>query len=794
MKANRMWLFADVLEKNKRMFKVPVYQRNYDWNHIQCEKLYQDIICANEKNIQHFTGTIVYIDDIQGGSGLNEVLIIDGQQRITTMYILLKALYDASKGVSVRTENEIEEVMFNRHCEEVYKVKLKPVKTDNEQLTLLIKDRTEEMDRNSNVYKNYIIFKNLIEDSINKGLELNDILNGIKKLEVVEIVLDKSQGDDPQKIFESINSTGLELSLADLIRNYLLMDDINQEELYEDYWLDIEKNVGYKNLGDFVINFLNSQISGSVKIKNAYSLFKEYCQDNNFSHKDILTKLKKTSKYYGAFIGEIKCYSNEITKYLNAFNTIKQTTILPLLFRVFDDYEENNINEDTLCKLLNYMLTYLIRTNACEINKNMAKFMKSIYDRAFDGDYNNYYEKFVIFLNDLRANDRMPTDKEFEDALIYKPLYKKNICKYILSVIENSTKEHIDVTNLTIEHIMPQKENAAVWRKEIGEDYSNVYEVYLHTLGNLTITGHNSELGTKAFSEKKKIIRENSKANILNKEVLDVDKWNEKSIKRRAKILAKRIIKEFEYINLHSNKNMSVENSFDINSNEDFSNTKPEEFIFIGEHTKVTSWVNLLSKAINIIYDIDSDFIVDLANKNYSIPNATRIYISNDMRNIRKAKQIDNSGIYFETNLSANNIISFIRDLMLKMGLELEDFTFSLSEVPFDIKNEKTWKEGMIPVAKLFYYLIEDLIRLSLISRDEINKLKTKEYTKKLFKSTDYPAIANNRDDNMGNSTQKRYRAKPIIFEESNIYISTQFFDSDREDIIDWYKEHIKQV
>lgn len=693
MKANRMWLFADVLEKNKRMFKVPVYQRNYDWNHIQCEKLYQDIICANEKNIQHFTGTIVYIDDVQGGSGLNEVLIIDGQQRITTMYILLKALYDTSKGVSVRTENEIEEVMFNRHCEEVYKVKLKPVKTDNEQLTLLIKDRTEEMDRNSNVYKNYIIFKNLIEDSINKGLELNDILNGIKKLEVVEIVLDKSQGDDPQKIFESINSTGLELSLADLIRNYLLMDDINQEELYEDYWLDIEKNVGYKNLGDFVINFLNSQISGSVKIKNAYSLFKEYCQDNNFSHKDILTKLKKTSKYYGAFIGEIKCYSNEITKYLNAFNTIKQTTILPLLFRVFDDYEENNINEDTLCKLLNYMLTYLIRTNACEINKNMAKFMKSIYDRAFDGDYNNYYEKFVIFLNDLRANDRMPTDKEFEDALIYKPLYKKNICKYILSVIENSTKEHIDVTNLTIEHIMPQKENAAVWRKEIGEDYSNVYEVYLHTLGNLTITGHNSELGTKAFSEKKKIIRENSKANILNKEVLDVDKWNENSIKRRAKTLAKRIIKEFEYIDLHSNKNVPIENSFDINSNDDFSNTKPEEFIFIGEHAKVTSWVNLLSKAINIIYDIDSDFIADLANKNYSIPNATRIYISNDIRNIRKAKQIYNSGIYFETNLSANNIISFIRDLMLKMGLDLEDFTFSLSEAPFDIKMKKRGKK-----------------------------------------------------------------------------------------------------
>ena len=185
-----------------------------------------------------------------------------------------------------------------------YKLKLKPVKSDNEQLLLLIKDKTDEMDRNSNIYKNYITFKNLIEETITSGLELNDILNGIKKLEMVEIVLDKSQGDEPQKIFESINSTGLELSLADLIRNYLLMDDLNQDELYENYWSSIEKNVGYRNLGDFVINFLNSQISKTVNSKNAYRLFKEHCEANNLSHEDVLINLKRTSKYYGAFIGE----------------------------------------------------------------------------------------------------------------------------------------------------------------------------------------------------------------------------------------------------------------------------------------------------------------------------------------------------------------------------------------------------------------------------------------------------------------------------------------------------------
>lgn len=680
MKANRMWLFSDVLEKNKRVFKVPVYQRNYDWTNIQCEKLYSDIIKASERNCQHFTGSIVYIDDINGGSGLNEVLIIDGQQRITTMYILLKALYDASKGESVRVESEIEEVMFNRHCEESYKVKLKPVKTDNVQLTLLLKDELENMDRNSNVYKSYNIFVSLIKKSLEEGLELSDILDGIKKLEVVEIILDKLQGDEPQKIFESINSTGLELSLADLVRNYLLMDDEKQEELYEKYWLEIEKNVGYRNLGDLVINYLNSQISGNVNSKNAYRLFKEDCENHRYSHEDVLKKLKQTSKYYGAFIGVNNYYGANVQKYLDAFNMIKQTTVLPLLFRVFDDYEYGRINEDVLCKVLDYLLTYLVRTTACEINKNMAKFMKSLYGRVIDDSYDNYFEKFVVFLNDVRANDRMPTNDEFRESLIYKPLYKKNICKYILSVIENSTKEHIDVSNLTIEHILPQKENAAVWKKEVGEDYNSVYEKYLHTLGNLTITGHNSELGTRAFAEKKNIIRSNSKANILNKDVLSAENWNEESILVRAKNLADILINQFDYIDLHSDFSERKEEYYGVDGDFDFSNTKPVEIVFVGEHIKVKNWSDLLTKTMSTAFDLDPDKISDLAERNYSISNATRAYISNDERKFRKAKQINKSGIYYEVNLSANNIVTFVKELLAEMQLDLDDYSLILSE------------------------------------------------------------------------------------------------------------------
>ena len=792
MKANRMLLFSDVLEKNKRVFKVPVYQRNYDWSNVQCEKLYSDIIKANKNDRQHFTGTIVYIEDVNGGSGLNEVLIIDGQQRITTIYILLKAIYDASKGISFGIEHEIEEVMFNKHCDEKFKVKLKPVKTDNDQLLLLIKDKIDDMDRNSNVYKNYVTFKKQIERTLSSGLELGDILNGVKQLEIVEIILDKHQGDEPQKIFESINSTGLDLSLADLIRNYLLMDDDKQDELYEEYWLEIEKNVGYSNLGDFVINFLNSQISKSVNGKNAYHLFKEHCKENGLSHEDVLKKLRKTSKYYGAFIGENNYYSGQVSYYLKSFYSIKQTTILPLIFKIFDDYEDRNIDEVILCNVLNYLLTYFVRITACEENKNLSKFMKSMYDRVFDGSYNNYYEKFVIFLNDLRANNRMPTNKEFQEALIYKPLYKKPICKFVLAVIENSTKEHIDISNLTIEHILPQKINAAVWKKEVGENYSSVYENYLHTLGNLTITGHNSELGTKSFNDKKKIIKENSKANILNKDVLLAERWDDKSIINRAKNLSNILINQFMYVAIHSDIMETNELAFNVDSDVDFSNTKPDGFSFVGEYTKVSSWADLLSKFINLAFDLDADLFKGLASSNYSIPSASRIYISNDKRLLRKEKEIESSGIFYECNLSSNNIISFIKNLLIKMTLDVDDFSFSLSEIPFDINNEKTWVEGLLPVAKLFYYLVEDLIKKDKITIDEIEKLKTKTYSKSLFPATDYPAIANNRTDNMGNSTLKRYRAKALIFNGVEIYVSTQFFDSDRDAVILWYKKHLE--
>lgn len=542
----------------------------------------------------------------------------------------------------------------------------------------LIQDKVEKMDRTTNVYKSYITFKKLIQNSLENGFELKDILFGIKKLEVVEIILDKHQGDMPQKIFESINSTGLDLSLADLIRNYLLMDEDNQDYLYQEYWLDIEKNVGYKNLGDFFINYINSQVTKAVNSKNAYTLFKETCEVNSYSNEDVLKKLKRTSKYYGVFIGENISYSKEIQRLLVSFNMIKQTTVLPFIFNIFDDFEDGKIKEEELINILEYTLTYLIRNTTCESTKNLSKFMKSLYTRAFSECKENCFKKFVSFLNNLKANDRMPDDKEFFEALIYKPIYKKSICKYVLSSIENSTKETINTDNLTIEHILPQKENAVLWKKSLGEEYSKVYEVYLHTLGNLTFTGYNSELGTKSFSEKKRIIRENSKATILNKCVLSANDWNEDAILTRAKNLAELVVKKFKYIEIDNDVDEKNNLYYNLTEKIDYRGTKPREFSLIGEYTKVTSWKDLLSKFIILTFNMDKSIYNEFANSDFSIENATRAYITHDNRKLRDGIEIENSGIYYESNLSANNIVSFIKSIVLKMNLELDDLNIYL--------------------------------------------------------------------------------------------------------------------
>lgn len=685
MQPYKAWMIQDVIEKNKRVFKIPVYQRNYDWNNIQCEKLYDDVLIAFDKDKKHFVGSVVYIKGEYASSRLEEALIIDGQQRITTIYILLKAMLDVAKEIKeVRIEEELEDYLYNRRCDEKYKLKLKPVKSDNEQLWLLMKDKFDECDVNSNIIRNYNLFKKLINNSLRKGLLLGDILEGLKKLEIVEIILDTSQGDEPQAIFESINSTGLELSLADLIRNFLLMDDKNQDELFENYWLPMEKKIGYSNLAEYFIQYLNYKIGDSVNSKNAYEKFKHYYYDNFDSHEGFLKDLLHNSSFYAAFIGRDNKFSKEVNVYLDDFRTLDQSTMYPFLFAMFNDFSECIINESVLLKVLSLLRSYSLRRIVCEVPSNSLRgFFKTLYNRLFkDQDYKNlYYETICNFLLTVRSRDRIVDDNEFRLCLMSKPLYlKKKACKYILGVIENNGKEKIDVSSMTVEHILPQKEDALVWKKEVGDDYKHVYETYLHTIGNLTVTGYNSELGTKPFAEKKKIIKEKSKANKLNEFILNCDRWNEESILLRAEALTNTVLDifSFEIVSFATQPVKEEGKTFNVDSGLDFVNTKPVAFNFYGENVKVSNYAEMLSKFIGLLNDLDSKRFEELAKSKLKVTSSDRVYVTFDIKDLRRPKEINNSGIYYETNLSSNSICHFIKTLIECFELDVNEFEFTI--------------------------------------------------------------------------------------------------------------------
>ena len=376
--------------------------------------------------------------------------------------ILIKALLDVAENVGDSIVSELNDLLFNRHCEESNKLKLKPVKADDKQFQALMRNDTQYFDSNSNIIRNYNFFKRLIIDSVEKDYLLSDILEGMKKLEIVEIVLDKSQGDDPQVIFESINSTGLDLSLADKIRNYVLMDDEQQDELFERYWLPLEEKIGNGLLAKYFITYLDYKVSDKISESNAYDQFKKYCRKNEISHENILKDLNKYAKYYSAFIGKYNDYNYKINKLLEDFRAIDQSTLYPFLFDVFDDYEKNIINEQVLLKVLSFFRSYSVRRIVCERSSNSLKGLyKTLYSRLFKekANYENYYETMYTFFATTNTKDKLVSDEEFFDSLVYKKLYaKKKVCKFILATIENEgSKEQLNMVSLTIEHIMPQK-------------------------------------------------------------------------------------------------------------------------------------------------------------------------------------------------------------------------------------------------------------------------------------------------------------------------------------------------
>lgn len=689
MKIDKGIICDDFLTRNRRQYVIPVYQRNYEWSKEQCTKLFRDIVVAGRNGRRHFCGSIVYAN-LQNTNDIDYYVVIDGQQRLTTVYILLKALLDVAE-----TEKEREAIssdLFNKSrsvnfpIDTASKLKLKPIKSDNNQLLLLMDNKLDAVDKSCGIWHNYELFSTLIKEEMKNGAYAEDILHGIESLTCASILLDDDE--NAQEIFERINSTGVPLSLADKIRNFVLMTDADQEALYENYWMPTEDAVHRENMTSFFLNYLNMKVDGFPREDEAYDVFKDVFKNSGFTKETMLEEILHYARFYKAFLYGDEKYSAEINRLLADLQKLKQTTVFVFLFRVFDDYETGVLSEKELERVIRFLLMYSIRRLICEIGSNSLRGLyKTLYARVFAREENksHYYDSIVCFMMQLTSKDMLPTDKDFADGLLQKNLYRKNaLCKYLLAAIENQGKEQLQIVmdSLTIEHIMPQNKNLSTeWQKMLGENWETVREKYLHTLGNLTLTAYNSELGDKSFAVKKEKLSDvHTKVVVLYEDVKSCDTWNEKAIVKRAERLSKIIIDLFPIDQPALTISFADPRYQEYTCDEpDVATYKaPNYFILQGERVICNTFADMLKLVISRLYEQNAEIIKSMARNNEKIVEWSQsVMFSYDSALINGDYKIGNTDIYENVGYSASHIMHIIRALLDRYDIDHTDFVYS---------------------------------------------------------------------------------------------------------------------
>lgn len=555
------------LLNTSRQFIVPIFQRNYSWQKSQYEQLWFDILRASKfkEKQNHFIGSIVYIDMGTPAGRPQQLLLIDGQQRLTTISILLCAIKDYVQKFNLETKlinlaKIKNQFLYNSDEIDEDRYKLLLNVQDKETYIKLIDNTIFTVNKPAtNIIKCYEFFYERIEDFIKQYGQIDEIYAGIFKLSLVSISLDKDS-DNPQMIFESMNSTGKDLSQTDLLRNYLLMDltPEKQTRLYKTYWKPMEELFGediYKNdvnkFDYFIRDFLTlkSDTGHICKINNVYENFKRYYLDNNCEKFAVLKDLFTYAKYY-ACIDLLQENDDELKLYWQEFKKLDSHVVYPFLLKLYDDYSRQILIKEDFKKILQVVISYLWRRAICEIPTNsLSKTFATLYQAVDKDDYVNSIIKAFVFKSSYK---RFPSDYEVREKLQTKDIYHFRLRKYLLEALENYYhKEPIDLNtaNYTIEHIMPQNiEHNLSWQQMLGEDWQEVHSLYLHSLGNLTITGYNAEMSNKSFGEKVNGESGFKHSHLkLNESIAQCDVWNKKSIQRRTNILTDIILKIWKY-------------------------------------------------------------------------------------------------------------------------------------------------------------------------------------------------------------------------------------------------------
>lgn len=584
MKPTEMKLL-NMLSNNDVTFFIPPYQRNYEWTEEQCEIFFNDIVKTHDQNInghvsEHFFGSITYFQTETPFGQPDQLVLIDGQQRITTTMLFLVALRD------IMQDNKLKNFIDSRYlrnnnvsnANDEYKIKLKQVETDWAVYKhIILGEKLSDTEKNASVYKNYRYFKTQLQQYQKKGGHPEDLIDkGLNRFSVISIELNlDNEWENPQEIFESMNSIGKPLSLADLVRNYLLLglDAPSQEKLYKEYWLPMERIIPGQ-ISNYIRDFMQWHICSYLKKateanhKELYHRFKEIFSGLNSA--TVLEKLAKYAPIYHWILqgGDTDC--DEINYELNDIHTLRVTTAYSFLMGLLAKWQEGSFTDQEMAEILDAFRIYCMRRRLLTLTSPENKILPTLVDRIDElANSHDKRQKMFDILANLESNARLPNDLELTRYLENANFYNYKYCKLILAMIEEKiTKSRPDISEevLQVEHIMPQTLSES-WKKELGPDYENIHQELVNTIGNLTLIRHNQELGNKSFAEKKYIYEHNAGLQIARNEIINQGTWNQVAIQHRTQWIIHYLLQSV----LPIPDNMRKTNNFTIKVSKRFS-------------------------------------------------------------------------------------------------------------------------------------------------------------------------------------------------------------------------------
>ncbi|AEF82404.1 DUF262 domain-containing protein [Leadbettera azotonutricia] len=675
---------SDFLSQNKTQFIIPVYQRNYDWKIEQCKQLLDDLMTIGNNNDIHFIGSIVYLhDSIYTATDIKELVIIDGQQRLTTIMLIYVALYRLAKFLNKNSLfDEINETyLINKYSSSSEKLKLRNTENNDRAFRFLLEDnQSTDYNEYSNIIRNF----DYIKDRINEN-NYEVVLAGLSKLSYVEISLERGK-DDPQKIFESINSTGLELSQADLIRNYILMGLKYDEQkyIYNTYWRYIEDHTKYiaKNenkLSDFIRDFLTLENKRIPNKDTVYIEFKKKYDVSTFTELEKnLQNIKNMSTFYNKVINPQFEKDKDIQEELKYINQLESEVTYPFILSVYKDYDAEIINKVTFINVLELIQSFVWRRFITGLPPNaLNKIFMNLYEKINKSEYVNSLQ---ISLLQKSGDQKFPTNDEIIEALHGKDIYsiKSKKIHYLFEKLENfENKEKVLIqgnADITIEHIFPQNPDIS-WRNDLsGEEYDTIKEKYLHTISNLTLSGNNGQLGNMSFLKKKNYPKNGySDSRLwLNKFLSSINEWNIKQLESRFELTIKRFLKIWKYPDVDISKVLSI-GEVNIFQADEPTSKKLDYYILLDE-----------KKTMSSILEMYADVVRQLLDKNMSMFFTTVLAEDIDLtkkenkNNLRSPLQV-NENWYIEGNLSHIDKFKRIKEILTTFDLE-DELTIKYAE------------------------------------------------------------------------------------------------------------------